>query len=444
MAADPTPSANPEIVTEAEADASADGSDETAFDIELPPGAPPVADVLDLPSADLRERALPIRPADLTRLLVSQPGLSDEERRLLARFGPRLGAHFHQDFFRRLRELKEAYAPLDPDSDYADIAGCSAVADGSLEIKFLDRLEAALERANYHPLGPEVIRAAVEAPNELGLNYVPDFSQFDHLRVYARGFTKIARISRNARTKFRKRTIILDAYQRLVVVLKFKEGLGKRLGPHVQSDKLYLRMFKDVPHVDMEMHLPEQGTKVRMRWLDKAQIASPLAISLPTVAAKWLMALTISLPLLGTVVFAPISAGVNSFFGFHRAKQKHLSHMIRSLYYLTLANNSSVLNRLIDSAEEEEYKETLLSYFFLLRRDDPVHGLRVDALDERVEEFLKEITGCEINFEISDALNKLYRLGLAHLDAEGRLVATPLDRALAHLETLWDDAFRSV
>ena len=35
-----------------------------------------------------------------------------------------------------------------------------------------------------------------------------------------------ARVSRNARTKFRKRTIVLDAYQRLVVVLKFKDALG--------------------------------------------------------------------------------------------------------------------------------------------------------------------------------------------------------------------------
>ena len=196
-------------------------------------------------------------------------------------------------------------------------------------------------------------------------------------------------------------------------------------------------MFKDVPHVDMEMHLPEQGTKVQMRWLDKAQIASPLLIGVPTAAAKLLLAAAISPVLLGTAIVAPFSAGVNSFFGFQRAKQKHLSHMIRSLYYLTLANNSSVLTRLIDSAEEEEYKETLLSYFFLWQHHDPDRGVRVDALDVQIESFLKDLTGFEINFEISDALNKLYRLGLAHLDDEGRLIATPLNEALAHLDKLW-------
>ena len=116
-------------------------------------------------------------------------------------------------------------------------------------------------------------------------------------------------------------------------------------------------MYKDVPHVDMEMHLPEQGTKVRMRWIDKAQIASPIVMGIPTLVAKLLFASLVSPLALGGLIIAPISAGVNSFFGFQRAKQKHLMAMIQKLYYLTLANNASVLTRLIDSAEDEEYKE---------------------------------------------------------------------------------------
>src|SRR6476646_4894185 len=117
----------------------------------------------------------------------------------------------------------------------------------------------------------------------------------------------------------------------------------------------------------MEMHLPEQGTKVRMRWIDKAQIASPVVMGLPTLAFKLFSASLLSPMLLAPILIAPVSAGVNSFFGFQRAKSKHLSSMIRSLYYLTLANNGSVLYRLVDSAEEEEYKETMLAYFFLWR-----------------------------------------------------------------------------
>ncbi len=147
-------------------------------------------------------------------------------------------------------------------------------------------------------------------------------------------------------------------------------------------------------------------------------------------------------PAMIPVMLAPITASMNSFFGFQRAKHKHLSHMIRSLYYLTLANNSSVLTRLIDSAEEEEYKETMLSYFFLWRANSQGRQYTVRQLDREIEAFLKEKTGTVINFEIEDATSKLYRLGLARQDEKGKLVAIPPAEALQTLDRLWDNTFR--
>ena len=419
-----------------------DSSTPAESEIEQAPEMPPATDaVFGLQRVDEREKALPVRPGDLTRLLMAQPGLTAEERKDFGRLCPRIGAWFHHEFYQRLRELKETYAPLDPDSDYAFIEGHTRIATSTLDEEFLSLFEATLERANYHILSNDILLEAVQAPNETGLNYIPDFTLFEHLRVYARGFKTISRVSRNLNTKFRKRTAVLEAYQRLIVILKFNEG--RSFGPHIQSDKVYLRMFKDVPHVDMEMHLPEQGTRVKMRMLDKAQIASPLMVGLPTLAAKLIVAgLTLSPGFLIPALFAPVSAGVNSFFGFQRAKQKHLSHMIRNLYYLTLANNGSVLTRLIDSAEEEEYKETLLAYFFLWRHLDAESSMRVEDLDLKIEAFLKDFSGQEINFEISDALGKVLRLGLAHRTGDGRVTAVSPTRAIAVLDHLWNNAYR--
>jgi hypothetical protein len=401
----------------------------------------PTGETLSLPRIDVRERALPIRPGDLTRLLMAQPDLTPEERDKLGRLGPLLGAVFHSDFFGRLRELKELYSPLDPDSDYIKLPIHSRVRNDESDEAFLQPFEAALERANYRQLDVGIIEQAVMAPNEMGLTYVPDFTQFEHLRIYARGYTQISRVFRSASTKFRKRTMVLDAYQRLVIALKFRDGLS--LGPYIRSDVVYLRMFKDVPHVDMEMHLPEQGTKVKMRWIDKAQIASPVVMGLPTLALKFLgfLAATSNPMLLAPLLAVPVTAGMNSFFGFHRAKHKHLSSMIRSLYYLTLANNGSVLNRLVDSAEEEEYKETMLAYYFLWRRLGHAEEWTMERLDIHIETFLKSVSGVEIDFEISDALGKLFRLGLARRDVQGRLRAVPIDQALVALDRHWDSTF---
>jgi hypothetical protein len=395
---------------------------------------------LQLPGLDNRERALPIRQGDLTRLLLAEPGLSDDDRNRLAEFGKLLGATFHSEFYEKLRELKELYAPLDPDSDYVTLKEHTRSSTATSDEDFLAPFEEALIRANYDKLELEIIKQAVSAPNEMGLTYVPDFSLFEHMTVYARGYTLITRDCRSVRTNFRKRTVRLDAYQRMVVALKFKRGLD--LGPYVRSDVLYLRMFKDVPHVDMEMHLPEQGTKVRMRWIDKIQIASPLVMGLPTLILKLFALVTFTPLALGGLIVAPISAGVNSFFGFHRAKQKHLYAMIHRLYYLTLANNACVLTRLIDSAEDEEYKESMLAYFFLWRRQGESDGLTVPELDARIETYLREKTGVEINFEVADALGKLMRLGLAHRDSYGRIHAVPIDQALRALDQHWDDTFR--
>ena len=413
-------------------------------EVEVAEAMPPLMnETLSLPVIDVRERALPIRPGDLTRLLMAQPDLSDEDRDKLGKLGPLLGAIFHNEFFARLRELKELYSPLDPDSDYIKLPKHSRIRNDNSDEDFLVPLEATLDRANYRRLDVAIIEQAVKAPNEMGLTYVPDFKQFEHLRIYARGYTQISRVFRGPKTKFRKRTMLLDAYQRLIIALKFRDGLD--LGPYIRSDVVYLRMFKDVPHVDMEMHLPEQGTKVKMRWIDKAQIASPVVMGLPTLAIKAFGLLSISVFLnpmvLVPLAAVPVTAGMNSFFGFHRAKHKHLASMIRNLYYLTLANNGSVLNRLVDSAEEEEYKETMLAYFFLWRRLNETEIWSMDRLDRHIEGFLKSVSNVDLDFEIADALGKLFRLGLARRDNQGCLHAVPIEQALAALDHRWDNLF---
>jgi hypothetical protein len=395
-----------------------------------------------LASVDMRERALPIRQGDLTRMLLAEPGLTDRQRRQLQEFGRILGATFHSEFFDRLRQLKELYAPLDPDADYIALGEHTCHRTEHSDEDFLVPFEATLNQANYQPLDLDVIKDAISAPTEMGLTYTPDFSLFEHLRVYVRGFTRITREIRSVSTGFKRRTVALDAYQRLIVVLKFRPD--HRIGPTVRSDVLYLRMFKDVPHVDMEMHLPEQGTKVRMRWIDKVQVASPMFTGVTALAFKIWAVVALNPVVLAGLIVAPITAGVNSFFGFHRAKQRHLYAMIHKLYYMTLANNASVLTRVIDLAEDEEYKEAMLAYYFLWREtgEPGASPSTVRDLDVRIEHYLREKTGVEINFEVNDALTKLYRLGLANRDHQGRIHAIPVDQALEVLDRHWDDTFR--
>jgi hypothetical protein len=391
-------------------------------------------------SPEDRERTIPLRVADLNHLLKSDPHLSDEDRERWTQFSRLVAAVFHHEFHGKLQELKERYAPLDPDSDCVNLHDHSRMLTDDVDESFLELFEQTLIRANYRRLDVEALKEAVSAPNELGLNYVPNFKLFEHLKVYVRGDAKLSRTVRGIASGFRKRTVVYNGYQRLVVAIKFRPG--KHLVDYVRADALYLRMFKDVPHVDMEMHLPEQGTKVRMRLIDKAQIASPFAVSIPTVAFKLMGAAILTTSFgIATLVAAPLSAGLNSFFGFQRAKQRHLHRMIRHLYYLTLANNASVVTRIIDCAEEEETKEALLAYFVLWRGAHDVKPWDQARLDSNVETLLRERAGLSVDFEVGDALQKLYRLGLITNDSRGHLASLPIADAIAELDRQWDSYF---
>ena len=168
---------------------SVDPEEDAEIIADLPPiaGAP-----LSLPNIDVRERALPIRPGDLTRLLIAQPDLSAEDRDLLGKLGALLGAIFHTELYARLRDLKELYSPLDPDSDYVRLPHHSRPLTDNSDEEFFPPFEATLDRANYRRLDIGVIQQAIQAPNELGLTYVPDFTLFEHIRVYVRGYTQIS------------------------------------------------------------------------------------------------------------------------------------------------------------------------------------------------------------------------------------------------------------
>jgi hypothetical protein len=418
---------------------------------------PPVDDKPDGPAplilpglgvdSEVTERAIPVRTADLRRLVLAEADNSPVERQQLGQLIKLLQALFHHEYQSWLEELKDLYAPFDPDADVIDLGEHSRHVTDRGDEAFLKPFEAALLRANYRPLKLEVIEQAIAAPNEKGLTYEPNFGLFEHLKVYVRGSTYVSRLIRNIKTKFQKREVLHPGYRRFIVLLKFKAG--QVIDDYVRDDVLYIRMFKDVPHVDLEMHLPEQGTKVKMRLIDKAQIASPLIVFPSTLALKALgffVGVMTVMPqmTIGSLMLAPVTAGINSFMGFKRAKQRHLSTMIRHLYYLTMANNASVITNVIDAAEDEEFKEALLAYYLLWRseRDGDTEPWTPDQLDAAVEAFLKGRCGVDVDFEIGDALRKLVRLGLVHLRPGDRLAACPIDRALPLLDQQWDDIFR--
>jgi hypothetical protein len=108
-----------------------------------------------------------------------------------------------------------------------------------------------------------------------------------------------------------------------------------------------------------------------------------------------------------------------------------------NLYFKNLDNNMGVFHRLIDAAEEEECKEAMLAYYFLLIADNP---LTADELDQKIENWFQSSLKQSLNFEIEDALQKLLKLGLISSISD-HYQAIPLDKAMKVLDQTWDAYF---
>ena len=111
--------------------------------------------------------------------------------------------------------------------------------------------------------------------------------------------------------------------------------------------------------------------------------------------------------------------------------------LAESLYFKNLDNNIGVFHHLIDAAEEEEFKEAVLAYYFLLTENRDLTRVQ---LDTAVESWFESKHTCQINFVIADALSKLERLGL--VSQEGEIIhCKSLNDAKRQLDMIWDNYF---
>lgn len=335
--------------------------------------------------------------------------------------------------------LSELYAPFDPDRSYmGDIhIPIDSPEDFRERLDICVRqLEMTLHRANFQRVDLDTIRHAVRSRNDLKLKYEPNFEVFDELRVYGRGVCVVKRPRRNWKKRFKIEMKSHAAWHRLLVLVKFRNGLD--LGPLIQTDRVYLRMFKDVAFRELEMHLPEQATKLRMPLSDRFSIASPVITGIPMIGYKMIMAASWMNPaLLATILAVPVTKGWQSFAGFRNAKLKHTHQMISNLFYLTLANNRQCLSRLLEMAWLQEAMESILAYWLIHWAVVQQRSIDTRVLDSEAEAFLYKEFHVRVDFQNHDALDKLSRLNLLRRDGAS-LIVPPPDQALEILKKHWE------
>jgi hypothetical protein len=378
-------------------------------------------------------------------------GSEEENFRLLANM---LAHIFHFEFQRVIEALKNAYADLDPDQDtrQVDLPGAGD------STAFVDLLDALLEKANYERIGEAELNQALNESSLFRIRLQVDFADFSEVSLFARG-QSIRSETLPTWFGLRSRRIEFINYDRVVVYLKIRDDYqnAARDYSYCRSGATLLRLFRNVPRADLEMLFP--NTQVRMRLIDKLLIGVPALVSGGIVLTTKLGA---SMVLLGSlfgywlglhseptelnqarvmVLLAGAAALAGylwkQFSNFRNRKIQFMQALTQNLYFKNLDNNAGVFHRLVNDAEEEESKEALLAYYFLLVSPRALHK---DELDRHIEDWFRDTWNCELDFEIDDALRKLHSLGLVEESASG-LQAVAIDQGIRLLDQRWDNYF---
>jgi hypothetical protein len=407
----------------------------------------------------VRERFIPYRRADVVTMCLTDGSLAAEDTKAFNGFCEVLTSLFHFELHKKLEQLKDCYAPFDPDRD-TKLIDINNTDVNELKEQLEKHLKAVLEQANFESISEADLQDALHAESLFKVKLQVDFNDFEEVLFFRRGLSeKTETITQWFGLK--KSLIELKVYDRVLVYVRFKQ---KNYFDKLERTELYfepgstiIKLFRNVPKNDMEMLFP--NTEVRMKPIDKLLIGVPAAVGgifmlvtklgatlllVFSVLAFWLglhdKPATLDQPTLIALIVGMGGLGGflwRQFSKYKNRKIQFMKQLAENLYFKNLDNNAGVFHHLIDVAEEEECKETILAYYHLLISKQPLSAAN---LDNKIEQWFVDKYQCALDFEMQDALEKLLRLQLIK-EVEGKYQAKSLSDSNKQLGGLWDGYF---
>ncbi len=423
--------------------------------------APPLSDPAtgpDVQGRDAAQRYLPLRVDEVVALCAQRVGPGDADG--FHRVAGLLRALLHASYRERWQRAKDAYAPFSPDTETQEQRPDTASAgSGEAQQRLVDELREVLDAANYDEVPREVLEQALGESSVFRVQLHAELDDFADLLVFRRG---VAQRSDTLERWRGLRTLHVDylEYRRVVLYARYQDAAwfrerGRDLDElPFRPGRAVLKLFQEVPEKDLEMLLP--NTEVRMRTLDKVLFGVPALVSGIVVAttklatALGLLVLLVAAglglrrraPELDTGALFTVLGGLTALGGylwrqygkFTSRRTSYMKTLSESLYYKSIGDGPGVLFTVLDSAEEEDVKESLLAYAGLLEQP-----LTADVLDAQVEQLLADsgrLGAARVDFEVSDALGKLERVGVVRRQG-GSWAALPVEQAVQALRDRW-------
>ena len=385
---------------------------------------------------EIKERFVPIAYDEILRGCVEY--LVIKESLEYATLAKSLRLYYHHRFYKELQKLKENYRPFNPDNDVI----ISPLSEEELKRKekaLFAHVTPILNHANYEILTKEALHEIMNKTSPYGVKVSVDFDDFEEIQLYFRGESFQKKTKRDPRKLYLKRiTYEEPLYRRLFLILKPKhidarakeiaQAEGKKFDKvrkkllkknpllfiDASNKSIYIKIFKNIPQVDLETLFP--NIKVKMALFDKVKLGvfggggtigggSTLIAKLSVAAIEPVSAL-MALGAFGGILWRLIKEVFSR-------RAHYMARLAKNLYFHSLDNNEGALNYMIELATQEESKEALLAYVFLAQTP-----MTKEDLDEAIELFVRETYKIEMDFEVEDGLKKLQSLGILNYHDE--------------------------
>jgi hypothetical protein len=405
------------------------------------------------------ERFIPFRKQDIIHMC-SKELIDDKSAFSFKQFCQLLSSVIHFNYHEQLELLKNNYAPFDPNADTLPLSEFTVAQREQCQTDFADNFAKVLNAANFEKVTEQDLQDALTEESLFKVRLEVEFDDFEQVVFYRRGESQLSETITSF-WGFRQQTINFTNYDRVAVYITFKDNAyfkqKKKQPVGFEPNSTIVKLFQNVPKADLEMLFP--NSEVRMRPIDKVVIGASAIVGGAVVLITKLGASILLLAALfsfwlgwrsESVVmtqqhFISFGLGIGVFSGFifkewskfKNRKIKFMKALSDNLYFKNLDNNAGVFHTLIDAAEEEDFKEALLAYTFLL---NSTSGLCALALDKQIETWFMDKYHCKLDFEISDALEKLIRMQLVTIEQE-TYHALPLTEAKKCLDQHWDSLF---
>ena len=407
-----------------------------------------------------RDHFIPVRRADIVQALIKQGALGGTKE--CEQFGHvcrLLGAIYHYEYFDQLDRMRNDYFFFNPEHD-----GHARFDRAIVERAYQDMMAAltqVLHGANFIEVTHEEIDRAHREDAIIRVNLQVSLEDYREIRFFRRGHSR-KKFEISEWYGWRKREIEADVYDDVVLMVAMKNenavdgAKKKKRASKVRPGAVLLKYFRDMPSADLNALFPD--VRIVMSLKDKLWLGVPAVLGGIPILLK--VASTVTVVFLVAGFYLGVSSAVRDddltaalagvmglvalggfvfrqWVKFQRQSLLYQKQLSDNIYFRNINNNAGIFDYLIGAAEDQDCKEAFLAYHFLqVANDKPTEAM----LDQRIERWLKQSFGADVDFECDDAVAKLDRLGLLRREGDG-LSVLPLDDTLVRLDQVWDNFF---